>query len=201
MPQGGSNDNAQRAKNFTTALKGRGDQQPIDGGFEVAVIGETGTPAKKSRRAPVEAEGPPAEVDYRAVPAGAVNKSDAFGAWEAELYKAGFAIIHNKVVVIDPFSDDCVVITGSHNLGYRASHNNDENMVIIHGHKPLAQAYACHVLDLYDHYAWRYWLQKYPKQFGRPLEETDIWQDRYIKGPDEKSPELRFWLAAEPDSK
>ena len=34
------------------------------------------------------------------------------------------------------------------------------------------------------------------KFFGRPLQGDDTWQERYINGPDEKSPELRFWLAA-----
>jgi len=136
------------------------------------------------------------EPDYRAIPAGAVNKDDAFGAWEAELNKYGFAIIHNKIVVIDPFSDNCAVVTGSHNLGFRASHNNDDNLVVIRGHRGLAEAYACHVLDIYDHYAWRYWLKEYPKDFGKPLETDDKWQARYILGPNVKSPELRFWLAA-----
>jgi hypothetical protein len=98
--------------------------------------------------------------------------------------------------VIDPFSDNCVVVTGSHNLGFRASHNNDENLVIIRGHRGLAEAYACHVLDIYDHYAFRYWLKADPKIFSQPLEADDKWQERYIAGPDEKAPELRFWLAA-----
>ena len=48
------------------------------------------------------------------------------------------AIIHDKIMVIDAFTDNCVVITGSHNLGYRASYNNDENILIIRGHKELA---------------------------------------------------------------
>src|SRR5207302_138546 len=126
----------------------------------------------------------------------AVTANDAFGAWEAELAKFGFAIIHNKIVVIDPFSDNCTVVTGSHNLGFRASHNNDENMLIIRGHKGLAEAYACHVLDLYDHYAFRFLLKQHPEIFGKPLQGDDTWQERYIVGPDEKSPELRFWLAA-----
>jgi hypothetical protein len=160
--------------------------------MHVAVIGENGTPKVKGKKAAKEA----VEPDYRAIPAGSVGKGDAFGAWEGELYKYGHAIIHNKIVVIDPFSDNCTVITGSHNLGYRASHNNDENMVIIRGHKGLAEAYACHVLDVYDHYAWRYWLKKSPEIFGKPLVEDDTWQERYIIGKDEKSPELRFWLSA-----
>lgn len=182
---------SQRAGKFSEALH-QGGAADEDGGAEagVAVVGEPGKPTKKGAKQPGLAP------DYRAIPAGNVTKSDAFGEWEAELQKFGFAIIHNKIVVIDPFSDNCAVVTGSHNLGFRASHNNDENMVIVRGHRALAEAYACHVLDIYDHYAWRYWLQKNPEIFGKPLAEDDTWQERYILGPDEKAPELRFWLAA-----
>jgi pyruvate/2-oxoglutarate dehydrogenase complex dihydrolipoamide acyltransferase (E2) component len=151
------------------------------------VVGDKGQPKK---------QGEANDIDFRAIPAGAVTAKDAPGGWEAELAKYGFAIIHSKIVVIDPFSDDCVVVTGSHNLGYRASHNNDENMVIIHGHRGLAEAYACNVLDVYDHYAWRFLLKEHPNQFGKPLEGDDKWQERYITGPTVKSAEMRFWLAA-----
>ena len=68
------------------------------------------------------------------------------------------AIVHSKVVVIDPFSDDCVVVTGSHNFSDSASKKNDENLVLIRGNKTLAQAYALHVSGVYDHYAWRSYL-------------------------------------------
>lgn len=194
----------QRAGNFAAALhegeeagEGEEGQHGERGATEVAVVGEHGEPRRPGRRPAAKKGARPAiEPDYRAIAAGAVNKDDAFGAWEAELNKYGFAVIHNKIVVIDPFSDDCVVVTGSHNLGFRASHNNDDNLVIIHGHRGLAEAYACHVLDIYDHYAWRYWLKEYPKDFGKPLETDDTWQARYIRGPNVKSPELRFWLAA-----
>jgi hypothetical protein len=36
------------------------------------------------------------------------------------------ALIHDKVVVIDPRSSDCTVLLGSHNLGLKASYSNDE---------------------------------------------------------------------------
>src|SRR4051794_22667360 len=186
--------NAQRATNFSAALHQGGAADQDDGGAQppatVTVVGEPGKPKKKGAKLPS------AKPDFRAVPAGAIDAKDAFGAWEAEMAKFGFAIIHNKIVVIDPFSDNCAVVTGSHNLGFRASHNNDENMVIIRGHRALAEAYACHVLDLYDHYAFRFLLRQHPEIFGRPLQGDDSWQERYIKGADEKSPELRFWLAA-----
>jgi phosphatidylserine/phosphatidylglycerophosphate/cardiolipin synthase-like enzyme len=190
-----------RALNFSAALHQGGATESADsdgdvGGHAahadggVTVVGEPGQPKKKGAKLPSAAP------DSRAVPAGAVTKDDTFGAWEGELAKFGFAIIHNKIVVIDPFSDNCAVVTGSHNLGFRASHNNDENMVIIRGHRGLAEAYACHVLDLYDHYAWRFLLKQHPDIFGKPLESDDKWQERYITGADLKAPELRFWLAA-----
>jgi len=176
----------QRASNFAAAVKGERDADAPDG--EVAVIGEgAGHGAVKK-----------GDIDYRAIPAGHVGADDAFGQWEAELAKAGHAIIHDKIVVIDPFDDDCVVVTGSHNLGYRASHNNDENFVVVQGHRGLAEAYACHVLDIYDHYAWRYWLHRAKDTFGRPLDPTPDWQDRYFVNDKPTSPELRFWLSASP---
>ena len=172
-----------RASNFEAALKGEKDAAAPPG--QVAVIGEGGSHGTKA-----------GEIDYRAIPAGHVDAGDAFGAWEAELASAGHAIIHDKIVVINPFSDDCAVVTGSHNLGYRASHNNDENFVAVIGHRGLAEAYACHVLDIYDHYSWRYWLHKDKGSAGKPLDPTPDWQDRYLKGGAPSSAELKFWLSA-----
>jgi phosphatidylserine/phosphatidylglycerophosphate/cardiolipin synthase-like enzyme len=82
-----------------------------------------------------------------------------------ELFQAGFAIIHDKIIVIDPFDEDnCTVVTGSHNFGNQASYNNDENLVMITGNKKLAMAYTTHVLDVYDHFAWRWSVRNgYPK--------------------------------------
>jgi phosphatidylserine/phosphatidylglycerophosphate/cardiolipin synthase-like enzyme len=115
-----------------------------------------------------------------------------FSYWEKELLKLGFATIHDKLMVIDPFDDDCVVITGSHNLGYKASYTNDENMLFIKGNKSVAQAYATHVLDVVNHFKWRYLLQASMKKEmteeqkrailkkkWNDLDESDKWQDHY----------------------
>jgi phosphatidylserine/phosphatidylglycerophosphate/cardiolipin synthase-like enzyme len=80
---------------------------------------------------------------------------DVIGDFQKELLKVGTAIIHDKVVVIDPLSPNCAVITGSHNLGFKASYANDENMLLIQGNQALAQAYAVHVMDVYEHYRFR----------------------------------------------
>jgi phosphatidylserine/phosphatidylglycerophosphate/cardiolipin synthase-like enzyme len=177
----------QRAANFAAALKGSSAE--TTDGDQVAVMGEGGSPGSDTQKG---------EIDYRAIPAGHVGDDDRFGAWESELLKAGHAIIHDKIVVVDPFDKDCLVVTGSHNLGYRASHNNDENLVCVTGHKALAQAYACHVLDIYDHYAWRYWLHQNKSLFGKPLDPTPKWQKRYFHAGKPTSAELQFWLSAMP---
>lgn len=140
---------------------------------------------------------PPLPQDFRVIAAQGVK--DAFGQWEHELNQAGHAVIHDKIVVVDPFSDKCVVVTGSHNLGYRASYNNDENLAIIRGHRALAEAYAAHCLDVYDHYAWRYWLSQDGPKAWHFLASDDKWQNAYYDGANNiKSAELNFWLGATP---
>lgn len=96
------------------------------------------------------------------------------------------AIVHDKLVVIDPRSDNCHVILGSHNMGFKASYSNDENMVIVSGHRALAEAYAVHILDVYDHYRFRA-IETERKRKGKKgwsgfLETDDSWQDGYASG-------------------
>ncbi|HYS92091.1 MAG TPA: phospholipase D-like domain-containing protein [Candidatus Acidoferrales bacterium] len=136
--------------------------------------------------------------DSRVIAADALDDKSAPAGWMKEILSAGFAIIHDKVVVIDPFSDDCVVITGSHNLGHKASFNNDENLAIIRGNRKLAAAYASHVLDVYDHFAWRV-AQKDPRQKGDGFLKVkpDAWQGKYFNADGSiRVAQLRFWLSA-----
>jgi phosphatidylserine/phosphatidylglycerophosphate/cardiolipin synthase-like enzyme len=87
-------------------------------------------------------------------------------------------------VVIDPLRADCHVILGSHNLGFKASYSNDENMLIVSGDRPLAEAYAVHILDVYDHYRFRAIeterQRKGKKGWSGFLETDSNWQDGYV---------------------
>jgi hypothetical protein len=106
-----------------------------------------------------------------------------------EIKSAGMiAIVHSKAIVIDPFSDSCAVITGSHNFSDAASAHNDENLVIIRGNQKLAQAYAVHINGVYDHYSWRSFLGSGGKadQIYQPL---DGW-----KPGGSRAQELAFWM-------
>ena len=108
-----------------------------------------------------------------------------FGAEQLTARGAIGAIIHDKVVVIDPLSPDCTVILGSHNLGFKASYCNDENMVIVTGHSALAEAYAVHILDVYDHYRFRAVQAERQAQDKKGwsgfLDTDDSWQEGYVE--------------------
>lgn len=62
------------------------------------------------------------------------------------------AITHGKIIVIDPFGDNPVVIFGSHNLGFKASYSNDENMIIVRGNKKFAQYVFVNLFEINSHY-------------------------------------------------
>jgi phosphatidylserine/phosphatidylglycerophosphate/cardiolipin synthase-like enzyme len=186
--------NALKAKP-TLFVRGAVTASQASGEFYTAINGggSNGKPAKRAKG------DPPLPEDYRVIHTRGVNKEDAFGQWEAELNQAGHAVIHDKIVVVDPFSDNCVVVMGSHNLGYAASYNNDENIAIIQEHRAIAEAYAAHCLDVYDHYAWRYWLSTENDKAWHFLSTDDSWQDGYFSADNQvKSAELSFWLGATP---
>lgn len=130
---------------------------------------------------------------------GIAGVPDTYSYWEKELAQLGHAVIHDKIVVIDPFSDDCVVVTGSHNLGFKASYSNDENMCIIRGNREMAAAYTAHVLDVVNHYNWRHKLVQAKKSGKDPekafydLDEKDRWQDKYFKGSFLKNRDMFFF--------
>jgi phosphatidylserine/phosphatidylglycerophosphate/cardiolipin synthase-like enzyme len=117
-----------------------------------------------------------------------------FEAWRKEIYKYGHAIIHDKTIVIDPFSKDCVVITGSHNLGYRASSNNDENMLIMRGDQGVATAYAAHVMDIFEHYRSR-WIAANHKETDYDPRTDPAWQQKYFDNWRPAYAERLFWVS------
>ena len=78
--------------------------------------------------------------------------------WRKELLKLPrtFAMVHSKVIVVDPYGDNPVVMTGSHNMGPKASGVNDENLLIIEGDSELASQYAGNIMQIYSQYRWRH---------------------------------------------
>jgi phosphatidylserine/phosphatidylglycerophosphate/cardiolipin synthase-like enzyme len=60
--------------------------------------------------------------------------------------------LHTKYMLIDPLSDDPVVITGSANFSDASTVNNDENMLIIRGNTRVADIFLGEFMRLFNHF-------------------------------------------------
>jgi phosphatidylserine/phosphatidylglycerophosphate/cardiolipin synthase-like enzyme len=123
--------------------------------------------------------------------------------WFRREFTYNMVMIHSKVVLIDPFGKNPILMTGSHNMGPKASTSNDDNMVIIENAPGLAAEYAVNIMGVYGHYKWLYneYLQtqkddkaakKGSPQYDGNMDD-DTWQDWYSSGPNLR--EIEFWLS------
>jgi hypothetical protein len=128
------------------------------------------------------------------------NIKSQFHDWEQELLRAGIVNIHSKVIVLDPFGEKPVVMTGSHNLGFKASNANDDNLVIIEGNGPLAAAYAINIIAIFQTYRWNSYVEAHrtDPNVWHGLVDNDQWQAGYLTGDQLK--ELKFWFGGNPVS-
>jgi phosphatidylserine/phosphatidylglycerophosphate/cardiolipin synthase-like enzyme len=130
------------------------------------------------------------------------NLESAGRNWFKSTFIYNMVMIHSKVIVIDPFGKKPVVMTGSHNLGPKASLSNDDNLVIIEGAPGLAAEYAVYIMNVYGHYKWMFneflraqgatksQAKLSPQYDGN--KDIETWQEWYDQGP--KRRELDFWL-------
>jgi len=88
--------------------------------------------------------------------------------WFHQEFHFSNVMIHSKVIVVDPFGENPVVMTGSHNMGPKASKMNDDNLVIIRNAPGLAAEYAVNILGVYGNYKWLYSAWKRAKDAAKP---------------------------------
>ncbi|WP_367277044.1 hypothetical protein [Bradyrhizobium sp.] len=106
--------------------------------------------------------------------------------------------IHSKAIVIDPFGDKPVVMTGSHNLGFKASSKNDDNLMIVEGNAKLAAASPANIIAIYQAYRWNSYVEQHrqdPRAFHALL-DNDTWQQGHLTG--DELAELTFWMGMPP---
>ncbi len=58
-------------------------------------------------------------------------------------------------MLIDPLSDDPLIITGSANFSNASTKNNDENMLVIRGDTRVADIYLTEFMRLFMHFYFR----------------------------------------------
>jgi phosphatidylserine/phosphatidylglycerophosphate/cardiolipin synthase-like enzyme len=90
--------------------------------------------------------------------------------------------IHTKFMLVNPLSDDPIVITGSANFSAPSTTENDENMLVIRGNTRVADIYLGEYMRLWNHYAFREWAetQQDPDQGFKHLDPSDAWTASYF---------------------
>jgi phosphatidylserine/phosphatidylglycerophosphate/cardiolipin synthase-like enzyme len=138
-------------------------------------------------------QNPPHQIPYASIVPKAIK--DAFHDWMAEVMNQGVHV-HSKVIVIDPFGEKPVVMTGSHNLGHKASTKNDDNLMIVEGNPALAAAYAINIIAIYQTYRWNTYVDAHasdPQVWHGPVDNA-TWQDSYLADDSPDLAEIKFWL-------
>ena len=121
-----------------------------------------------------------------------------FYGWEDEVLGASPVMVHSKVVVLDPWGEHPVLMTGSHNLGVKASSKNDDNLVILEGPaaSALATAYAVCIIAIFGAYHWNSYVRQHESDpnVWHGLQDTAAWQNGHLKG--QGLAELRLWTGS-----
>ena len=98
--------------------------------------------------------------------------------------------VHTKYVLVDPLTDDPLVITGSANFSDASNKNNDENMLIIRGDTRVADVYLGEFMRLFNHFFARNLVsrQRDPSSSHLThLRSDDSWREvHYGDGPQQK---------------
>lgn len=104
--------------------------------------------------------------------------------------------VHNKFMLIDPLTEDPIVVAGSANFSDASTRRNDENMVITRGNKRVADIYLGEFMRLYSHHAFRESLRfRDADDPPKPLRTDDWWRDYFGQTP--RSTRRRFFARSQ----
>lgn len=134
------------------------------------------------------------KADYEVVLPAAIDEPTEWFVREMRKLPKARAMVHSKIVLIDPFGKHPILLTGSHNLGPKASGTNDENLLVIRNAPGVAAAYACNIMAIYNQYRWRFRRHTQPlKKRWKGLQDGDTWQIGYLKEGSPALREITFW--------
>ncbi len=83
--------------------------------------------------------------------------------------------IHNKFMLVDPLSEDPIVVCGSANFSRASIVDNDENMIVVRGDTRVADIYLGEYMRLWSHHAFRESLTWRDEDYTPKYLMTDNW--------------------------
>jgi phosphatidylserine/phosphatidylglycerophosphate/cardiolipin synthase-like enzyme len=110
--------------------------------------------------------------------------------------------VHTKYMLIDPLSEDPIVITGSANFSDSSVRNNDENMLVIRGDTHVADIYLTEFMRLYRHFEFRNAEKGLglasPSQISAHLADDDEWLKPYYQADQPEYKERLYFTRQNP---
>jgi phosphatidylserine/phosphatidylglycerophosphate/cardiolipin synthase-like enzyme len=101
--------------------------------------------------------------------------------------------IHSKIIAVDPFGSDPIIVTGSANFSMNSTEVNDSNSLVIRGHTAVADIYAAEFMRMFEHYHFRASEAKAAGAKTLQLAEDDSWSDKYyVKDSNEEKDRRMF---------
>lgn len=92
--------------------------------------------------------------------------------------------IHNKFMLIDPLSNDPIVVGGSANFSDASTNKNDENMVLVRGNTRVADIYLGEFMRLFSHFSFRESLGwRKVDEPPKPLRTDNWWESSFGDKP------------------
>lgn len=114
-------------------------------------------------------------------------KTNEFDGWMKEQltgYNVNVKYIHNKFMLIDPLSNNPIVVAGSANFSDASTTKNDENMLLVKGNKRVADIYLGEFMRLFSHYSFRESLTwRNTNNPPKPLRTDDWWKSSFGDTP------------------
>jgi phosphatidylserine/phosphatidylglycerophosphate/cardiolipin synthase-like enzyme len=87
-------------------------------------------------------------------------------------------------MLVDPLSDNPIVIAGSANFSDASTIQNDENMLIVRQNKRVADIYFGEFMRLFSHFSFRESLKwRKPNDPPKPLRTDDWWKEYFGNNP------------------
>lgn len=109
--------------------------------------------------------------------------------------------IHDKFMLVDPLSNDPLVITGSANFSKPSQRINDENMLVIRGDTHVADIYFGEFMRVFDHHYARYIVRilteagRSDPEAGYLKEKTSDWLPDHFNPASYKSKRRKYFTS------
>lgn len=88
--------------------------------------------------------------------------------------------VHTKFMLIDPLSNDPVVVTGSANFSVNSTRANDENMLVIRGDRRVADIYLGEFMRSFTHHSFREALTFRNRPSSDLATDPSVWQRKHF---------------------